>query len=201
MIGRWKVELIGGGDYRQETRLIDTVNGVSGVDVGNRMEVYLPASFAGTDDVTIQISGTILQIPREFSTTLRHYVIDGWNIDRSATNTISRADFNKANTFKVVQATAKIGFQLSTTKSDSDSSTKVNSQTGGVEVGVEDSVSVGGTVGVATGTETVKVSAKGTFSATTSDQSVSQITNGTVEQVTFDGRMVAPSSPLITPVI
>jgi hypothetical protein len=201
MTGRWHVQLLGGGEMIEESRLIDTVAGVSGVAVGNRMELYIASSFAGTDDVTVQISGTIIQLPKTISASNLDYVIDGWTIDRTATKTIKRADFDKTQTLRVVQGTDDVSFVLSTTSTGTSATTHVDSTTGGIEVGIEESAEVGGTVGVAGGKDTVKVAAKAAYSVTSSDQNTTGTGTAQVRQANFTAKKVRDAAPDIISVI
>ena len=207
MTGRWTVSLMGGGDQpRTQSLLIDDLTGASGTDIGNRMEMVIPSSFAASDDVTVLISSTIVQLPKTISATLNNYLINGWNEPRNATAVITRAKFDATQTYTVLQATTPVGFKLSTAKSDTSSSTTVSSRTGGIEVGVENAAEAGANIGLGEGVgatvkDTVKVTAKGMLSATSSEQAQNTTTDGVVVEVTgFRGRRVDDTAPAIVPV-
>jgi hypothetical protein len=197
MKGRWKVTLMGGGEVPvSESRLIDTEVEVSGVAIGNRIEMIVPATFAATDDVTIEITGSIVQRPKTFSSSTRIYRVDGWTLEKRATKVIGRAAYDKAQTYNVTQPTSEVEFTVTTSASDTKSTVKVTGQTAGVEVGVESSAEAGGP-----GLKgTVKVAAKGTYSVTSQEQEGDQATTGTSEQVRFNARRVSDASPDIAPI-
>ncbi|HUR21644.1 MAG TPA: hypothetical protein VMZ90_12590 [Vicinamibacterales bacterium] len=47
MFGRWTIALISGGDIRRESQAINTVQQASGVDIRNRVEMYVEDSSVG----------------------------------------------------------------------------------------------------------------------------------------------------------
>jgi len=200
MVGRWNVELISGGETHLEQRLINTLTGVSGVDLGNRLEFYLPSSFGGTDDVTFQISGTIVQVPTTITSPKAVYEVESWTLDRTTSKTIKRADFDKSATFVVLQTTDDASYVITTSRSENDSHSTANSNTAGLEVGVENTTEVGGTVEVATAKEAVKINAKGTFSATTQVPDTQGSGVAFTEQITFKVKRVSAAAPDVRPV-
>ncbi|HEX5295575.1 MAG TPA: hypothetical protein VFW50_01080 [Streptosporangiaceae bacterium] len=204
MSGTWKVTLISGGETLDSALLIDTIAGTSGVSRGDRIEMSIPSSFGGTDDVTLQMTGAIVRPPATVSSPKRSFVIDGWNLNldpKTFRTVVKRADFDKAQTYRVVQATDAVEFTVSINTSDSSTQTTVTGTTAGLEVGVEESTEVGGSVEVASAKENVKIAAKGTFGWMSQDMGTTQTGSGSTDQVKFNGRKVANSAPSITPVL
>jgi hypothetical protein len=204
MMGRWKVELISGLEIRTESRVINTVASVAGVDVGNRMEIYIENTFGGTNDVSVHINGTIVGLPQALSTGTRKYEVKTWSEPRDFTADITRSDFDKAHTIRVVQATEEVHYTISRTIQGTKATTKTNTTAAGLELGVEDSMEAGVNVNIpevagAAAKEAIKINAKGTFNTSVSNQTLDQIADGWVESADFKGYMVKPSAPLITP--
>ena len=209
MFGRWKVTLISGGKIfpdnkdgkeKSENRMINTVENVSGVDMGNRLEMYVEDSFGRDDEVQIQISGAIVGLPQSLVAGERSYEVRSWSSESHFDTTISKTDFAKTNTFHVVQPTEPIEFKISRSVQDTKAETKISGSSGNIEVGVENAVEVGGSVGVAEGKEAVKIHAKGSYGVHSESQNLVQGTNGYTEEVTFKGHTLK-GSPNIAPVI
>ena len=197
MLGRWNVELLSGTDQRRENRTINTVGQVSGVDIGNRMEMYVEDTFGGDNDVHVHIHGTIVGQPQSLSAGTRKYEIEPWSESRDFMGVIVRASFSKTRTIQVTQATEPVDFKISRTVQETQAETKIKGSSANIEVGVENAVEAGGTIGVAEGKEAVKISAKGTYGVHSDTQNLTQGTNGFTEEVSFKGRKVSPSAPTI----
>jgi hypothetical protein len=179
MMGRWTVELLSGGDSRRESRAINTVGAVSGVDIGNRIEMYIEDSFGGDSDVSVHIHGAIVGLPQVLSVGTRTYEMKTWSEARDFTNDIPRTTFNKTRTVRVVQGTEPVDYKIQRSITDTTAETKVSQTSAGLEVGVENAVEVGGSVpGIAEGKEAVKVHAKGTLGWMGSTTGLVQGTNG-----------------------
>jgi hypothetical protein len=191
--------LISGGEIKQESRAINTVQGVDGVDIGNRIEMYIDDTFGGQADVTVQIHRTIVGLPQTLSAGTRTYEVKTWNEPRDFTGDIARATFNKTRTIRVVQATEAISYTISRTVQSTQAKTEITNQTAGLEVGVENAVEAGGNVGIAEGKETIKINAKGTYNISVGSQNLTQTGDGYSETVVFNGYKIKASAPSITP--
>lgn len=201
MFGRWTVTLLSGGQVKKENRMINTVSEVSGVDIGNRMEMHIEESFGGNDDITVQISGIIVGLPEALAAGKRSYNINSWSEYRNFGTVIKRDDFVKAHTIRVVQETEPMNFKIVRSVQDTKAETKVTEQTGNIEVGVENTMEVGGTVGIAEGKDAVKINAKGSYGIKSGLQNIVQGTNGYTEEVSFSGRKIKDSAPTIEPLV
>jgi hypothetical protein len=197
MRGRWKVELIGTqGGYFEEHRMVDTFTGVSGVDIGNRIEMYIPTDFGEGQNVKIQIKGTILSPSIMKGMRMADYVIDAWSMERTAEVTIPSDKFSASLSFDILQTTKEGNFTIVNSRQDADSSLTSKDVSAGLEVGVEEATEIGGGVGPATGKEAVRISAKGTFAVKSTTGRQSTTTSGRTEQVVFSVKYVDEQSPL-----
>jgi len=201
MLGRWTVELISGDAHKIERRTINTVAQVAGVDIGNRMEMYVENSFGGDSDVSVHINGTIVGMPQVLSAGTRSYEVRSWSEPRDFTADISRANFDKTHTIRVVQPTEAVNFTIQRTVQNTQAETKISGSSGNIEVGVENSVEAAGTVGIAEGKDTVKLSAKGSYGLMSQVQNTGTIAGGFAETVAFTGRKVSAPAPTITPLL
>lgn len=201
MTGRWSVSIQGGGALREEHRLIDTVSGVSGIDVGNRMEMYINSDFGGLDDITVQITGTIIHLPEAIAAGQFKYLVKEWTLERTCTAVIKRADFDKAQTLRVVQATDVVSYEITTSVQKADATSKATTDSAGLEIGSEAAFEFQEGVIVASAKENVKISAKGTIGTSTTSQTTNQITDGTQDVVKFSARKIGATAPAITPVL
>jgi hypothetical protein len=201
MLGRWTVELISGGQIKRESRTINTIAQVSGVDIGNRLEMYIEDTFGAEDDVHVHINGTIVGLPQSLVAGTRSYEVRTWSEPRDFTDDIKRADFTKTRTIRVIQSTEPIDFNIERSVQDTTAETKITGSSGNIEVGVENAVEAGGTIGIAEGKESVKLNAKGSYGVHASSQGLVQGTNGFTEKVSFKGRKLTASAPSIKPLI
>jgi hypothetical protein len=203
MMGYWTVQLISGADIRKETRVTNTVDGVSGRagGIGNRMEVYVEEEFGGTNNVTVQINGTIVGLPQALRAGTRNYEVKTWSEPRDFTADITRADFNKARTIRVVQATEPISYTVSRTVQGTTATTTITNVSAGLEVGVENAVEAGVDVKIGEAKDTVKVNAKGTFNVSAGDQKLTQLADGYTETVVFNGHKITSAAPSIKPLL
>ena len=204
MLGRWKVVLTAPGHQEKiETRLINTLTGASGVDIGNRLEFYLEESFGNGDaDVNVQVSGTIVGVPQTIGAGVRGYEVRPWTlVTRDFTSDINRNVFAKVRTIRIVQPTEVVKCVITRSVTDSSSDITITGRTSSLEIGVENATEVGGSVGVGSAKETIKMNAKGTYGLRAEDQNVKQVGNGYIETVEFNGRKVTDASPNIIPLV
>jgi hypothetical protein len=163
--------------------------------------MYLNSDFVGSDDITIQITGTIIQLPTAIAAGQFKYLVKEWALERTCTAVIKRADFDKAQTIRVVQATDVVTYVVTTSVQKTDATSNATTNSSGLEVGSEAAFEFQEGVIVASAKENVKISAKGTIGTSVADQTSSQIQGGTQDQVTFSARKVGATSPAITPVL
>jgi hypothetical protein len=202
MMGSWSVKFTSANDVTPEYSLmIDDTTGVSGVAVGNKMVITLDSDFGGKDDIGVQVNGGIVQAPPSIDAGNVLYKFDDWRLAKTFGTTIKRADFDKCQTYKVVQKTETASFTISTTRTDTSASATVDTQTTNIEVGVTSTTEVGGSAGVASGKESVAIAAKGAYSISNQDQKSTQTQNGWVDQVTFTAKKASPDAPTITPLL
>ena len=158
--------------------------------------MIVPAAFAGTDNVTIEITGSIVQPPKTLSSPTKTYRVDGWTLVKTATEVVSRAAYNKAQTYKVVQPTSEVAFTVTTTTSDTTSTAQVSGQTAGVEVGVE----LHGKSAQPLRKRLSRSPQRAPTPSAARARREEQTTTGRTEEVKFKGRKVSDASLTITPV-
>lgn len=201
MFGRWTVELISGGRIKRESRAINTVASASGVDIGNRLEMYVEDTFGVDDDVHVHINGTIVGLPQSLNAGTRSYEVRSWSEPRDFTDDIRRADFPKTRTIRVVQPTEAIDFKIGRTVTDTKAETKVTGSSGNIEVGVENGIEGGVNVLVAEGKDSLKLNAKGSYGVHSDNHDFKQLANGFTEEVSFKGRKLTAAAPSIKPLL
>lgn len=200
MSGHWTVKLTSGSDIPQESSgMIDTTAGglASGAYRGNRIEMIVPASFGGNDDVTIDITGGIMQLPQVFTSASGNYELDGWFMDRSSTKIIKRSVFDSTRSYEVIQKTSEVEFTAATTQTGTDSTSTSITNSKGFEGGVEGTGSVGGPD---IGSAGIKIGTKNSFGFQTQELTSGQLAVGDTRQVKFIGRKVADDAPSINPI-
>jgi hypothetical protein len=202
MLGSWSVKLTSSTDVTPEYNLmIDDTTRAEGVAVGNRMIINIDSDFGGTDDIGMQAHGAIVQSPPSIDAGNVLYKFNDWRVERTFVATVKRANFDKCQTYNVVQKTETAEFTISTSKTDTSASATVDTQTANIEVGVTSTTEVGGTAGVASGKESVAIAAKGAYSIANQEQKSTQTQNGWIDQVKFTAKKVSPDAPTITPLL
>lgn len=200
MSGHWTVKLISGKDQATSFGMIDTsdAGSTSGAYKGNRIEMIIPSSFGADKNVSIYITGSIMELPKVFTTASGNYELDGWHQDRRSTKVISRADFDKTRSYQVIQKTSEVKFTAATTQTGTNASSTSITNSNGFEGGVEGSGGGGGPdVG---GTGGGKFGTKNSFGFQTQELTSGQVVVGDSRQVEFSGRKVSDEAPSIIPV-
>ncbi|WP_404512619.1 hypothetical protein [Bacillus sp. RC242] len=194
MYGEWFVKLISGNDTPKDNKwkTIDDFREVSGVEVGNRVQMSIPESFGGKNAVTVLITGTIVGVPQVLSSYEAKWNVQKWKDTRNFQVTIPREKFDKANTFEVIQETESVTI------------TTVHSQTEGSHVHIE-----GKNYGIDVQPELdfgntliggFKIIGKGTYGWTVQDQDTAP-TNSESKQVVFTAHRIKATAPTIKPVL
>jgi hypothetical protein len=197
MTGMWEIKLTSGGAILTSKMLIDSIKGVSGVNMGDRAEIVIPDQFGGSDDVTVNIKGIIVGTPKVFSSNSVDFRIDPSTFERNAIATVRRSDFDKSQTFNVVQTTIDAKFIVKMIKTDTDLTTNSSTQTAGLTLGTESQVEMGveGMKG------SVKVKADGTLSNQWQILRSTTSADGKERTVEFAGKMVSPATLDIKPLL
>lgn len=202
MMGNWSVKLTSASDVTPEYDLmIDDTTGAEGVKVGNKMIITIDSDFGGKEDINVQMAGMIVKSPTSISVGNVIYQFNEWRLPKTFGEVIKRADFDKCQTYKVVQKTDTASFTTTTTRSNTTGSATTDVQATNVEVGVTSTTEVGGSAGVANAKEAVGISAKAAYNISNSQQKSEQTQDGWVDTVTFTVKKASDDAPKISPLL
>lgn len=190
LTGRWRVAIQSGADFREEQRLTDTVTGEEGVDIGDRMEMYVDSGFGGTEDVKVQLTGTILADVETIGAGAFVYQTKGWSVQRTLSATIKRADFDTVSTIRFVQPTVDATYTVTTTAANGHASSEATTGAAGLLVGSEAAVQFDENGIVANGQPNVRISAKGTIDTTVANHATTPVDGGIQDVANFAARKI-----------
>ncbi|MES5896732.1 hypothetical protein [Bacillus cereus group sp. RP43] len=193
MLGEWEVTLISDETVLENKgKVINDLNKVSGVKVGNRVSMLVPKGFGVKDDVLVHINAVSMGIPEVLSSTEAKWKVQSWKYPRTFQAVIPRDKFAKTLTFKVIQETETI--TITTTQSKTEASrVHVNGDTKGIDVQPE----------LDLGNKFIgefKITAKGTYGWKSEDTDT-ESNNSESKQVVFTARRMKDTAPTITPLL